>query len=54
MDSLFGTFLPANHSLLGPVNLNPPELRGASRSRARSVCGNDDSCIYKNDEIDLL
>ena len=45
-ESVFDDFLPANHSFLGPVILDPPELRGASRQRARSICGNDELCVY--------
>lgn len=48
-DSLFVDFIPANDSLVlggSTLNLNPPELSGASPQNARSICGVDVLCMY--------
>ena len=45
-DSLFVTHIPANHSFMGPVIVSPTPLPDAQRSAARSLCQNDEACVF--------
>ena len=45
-DSLFVDYLPANHTILGPLDLNPDSIASIGAARSNCGAGNDQQCIF--------